>query len=185
MIEMSQTILKLQDSLRDSLEEKMLLLSEKEKEKIVSNHSYKIQMREKLEEANRSLQLMKKKELEGTKKLSILQNLQLVVELENQADKIEQHLEENEKLREKCEELQREVNTHKFVEVNFSKKSVKNQKTILDLTNQQNINLNTIKNLKDKQSNLELEIKRLSKVTCTKKSIQTNKETIRSLELSL
>ena len=72
MNEMTSTILKLQESLRQSLEEKMMLQSDKEKEKIISNHSYKIQMREKLEEANRSLQLMKKKELEGTKKLSIL-----------------------------------------------------------------------------------------------------------------
>jgi len=36
----------------DSLEEKMKLNSDKEKEKILTNHSYKIQMKVKLEEAN-------------------------------------------------------------------------------------------------------------------------------------
>lgn len=151
MIEMRQQIQSLQENLQKSLEEKLLLQSEKEKEKILSNHSYKILMKEKLEEANHSLQMMKKKELEGTKKLSILQNLQLIVELENQSDKIEHHLSENEKLRTEVEELHREVNTHKCVEVNFSKKSVKNQKLILTLTHQLNESSNNLKRLIEQQ----------------------------------
>ena len=80
------------------------------------------------------------------------------MELENQADKIEWHLEENERLRVSVEELQREVNTHKFVEVNFSKKSIKNQKLILELTNKQNTGVITLKNLKDLQSSIEKQL---------------------------
>lgn len=90
---MKTEISDLETNLNKALDEKMFLFSEKEKEKILSNHSYKIQMRQKLKEANESLQIMKNKELEGNKKLSILRNLHLVVELENQSDRIEYHLE--------------------------------------------------------------------------------------------
>ena len=43
-----------------------------------------------------------------------------MVELENQSDRIEDQIETNKELTEKIQDLQREVNTHKYVEVNFS-----------------------------------------------------------------
>lgn len=95
-------------------------------------------MKEKLEEANRSLKIMKNKEMEGTRYLSMLQNKQLLVELKNQSNQIEFRIEENKVLKRKIEELEREVSTQKFVEINFSKKSTRNQKRILGLTENQN-----------------------------------------------
>ncbi len=151
----------LEINIEKAIKEKKKLISEKEKEKILSNNSYKKQMKEKLEEANRSLKIWKNKEIEGSKKLSILQNLQLVVELENQSERIEYYIDQNTKLREKITELTREVSTHKYVEVNFSKKSNSNQQKILELTEQQNKRMGKLQQFQEKQKKCEMRAKNL------------------------
>ena len=80
---------------------------------------------------------MKKKEIEINAKLSILQNYQLSLELENFSSKINQLLKENKKLQELIDQKTRDIDIQKSSEVDFAEKENIKKKIIVGLQNHQ------------------------------------------------
>ena len=95
----------LEQSLEEAVLSKNFLLANKEKERIKENEWNKKEMIKKIQEADSSLQKMKKKEIETTKKLSILQNFQLNMELDSHSHKIDKLIHENKKLQSELNQL--------------------------------------------------------------------------------
>ena len=103
---------------------------------------------------------MKNKEIQATKKLSILQNIQLSIELENQSNRVDSLIEENDKLQDLIERYKREIDSFKFIEGDFTKKATKLQNEIIKERSKQNnqakeisITKNNIKTLKEGELN--------------------------------
>lgn len=130
-------IKELERKLIELTDEKQFVYAEKEKQKILSNFVLKKEMKANLEDAHNSLLDMKNKEIEATKKLSILQNIQLCIELEHQSNRIDSLLSENDVLQADIGKLSREVDTYKFIEESFTNKAATNQREVLKLTNVQ------------------------------------------------
>lgn len=120
----------------------------------------KNEMKAKVNEAHSSLAAMKNKEIQATKKLSILQNIQLSIELENQSNRVDSLIEENDKLQDLIERYKREIDSFKFIEGDFTKKATKLQNEIIKERSKQNnqakeisITKNNIKTLKEGELN--------------------------------
>lgn len=130
-------IKELEKRLVELTEEKQLVFAEKEKQKILSNFVLRKEMKANLEDAHNTLLDMKSREIEATKKLSILQNIQLCIELEQQSNRIDALMTENDALQADIGKLTREVETYKFIEDSFTKKAAKHQREVLKLTTAQ------------------------------------------------
>ena len=76
-------------------------------------------MENKIREANQSLQEMKHKEVETTKKLSILQNFQLNMELDSHSSKIEALIKQNKTLQDQMREVFVYIDSYKDLEGQF------------------------------------------------------------------
>jgi chromosome segregation ATPase len=116
---LEKEMMKMELDLDNAIKSKNLLLAEKEKERIKANEWNKKEMIKKIQEADNSLQKMKKREVETTKKLSILQNFQLNMELDSHSKKIDKLIRENKKLQSQLNELFLTIGSYKGVEKNF------------------------------------------------------------------
>jgi chromosome segregation ATPase len=147
---------KMELDLDNAIASKNLLLAEKEKERIKANEWNKKEMIKKIQEADNSLQKMKKREVETTKKLSILQNFQLNMELDSHSKKIDKLIRENKKLQNQLNELFLDIGSYKGVEKDFyrqiekiDERSHKAQEKIKKLEKEVNSMQNSKKNIEE------------------------------------
>lgn len=147
---------RLEANLESAMRRKNVSLAEEEKKRIRANEWNRNEMIKKIKEADSSLQKMKKKEVETTKKLSILQNFQLNMELDSHSKKIDKLIQDNKKLQNQLNELFLTIGSYKGVENNFYERIEKiNQKS---------------EHFREKIKKLELEIEKMknSEVTIRK-----------------
>lgn len=149
-------IKELEQQLVELTEEKQRVYADKEKQKILSNCVLRKEMQNNLEDAQGMLVDMKTKEIEATKKLSILQNIQLCIELEQQSNRIDVLLNDNDRLQADISKLSMEIETYKYVEDSFTKKAAENQREVLRLTDTQT-------DFTDEYEKLKAEIKGIKK----------------------
>jgi hypothetical protein len=118
-LRLEEDMRRLSGNLENALRRKNMSLAEEEKKRIRANEWNRNEMIKKIKEADTSLQKMKKKEVETTKKLSILQNFQLNMELDSHSKKIDKLIQENKKLQHQLNELFLTIGSYKDVEQNF------------------------------------------------------------------
>ena len=110
--------------------DKQFELGEKERDKIQATEKLRKEMLYKIKETKANLLALNDEQLQTTTRLTILQNHQLTTELEYQSKQTEQLLARNNKMKQKIETLNREIQIHKEVEKELAKRSHFCQKVI-------------------------------------------------------
>lgn len=127
---LEEEYLKYKDLLYKNKHEKLTIMADKEKEKVIETIKLKQEMDDKIKEAEILLINLKKDEIETTTRLTFLQNHQLNNELEYQSKQIEMLLKENNKLEYENNMIKKDIFIHKEVEIKLSEKSQSLQNSI-------------------------------------------------------
>ena len=126
----------------------------------------KEKMMDNLNEAKIKLSKLNLKYLDNSNRVSLLQNYQLLMELEEQKSKNEELIKDNENLQKKLLELKSDINIHQKVEVNLASKiqKEKNKNSITSNNHNDKLRASSALLLLDKKSKMSLINEKLKKL---------------------